>query len=84
MPGPPGGPGRGLPEGLVVQALISQVVVLQVQLPQVAQFTEGTWWDLLQLIVLGGGGGQWRGEPERQPRGKGRAKGRVERGVREP
>ena len=45
-------PGRGSPEGLIVQALISQVVVLQVQLTQVAQLTEGTWWDLLQLVVL--------------------------------
>lgn len=58
---------RGLPEGLIVQALISQVVVLQVQLPQVAQLTEGAWWNLLQLVVLGEGQGA---ESMRQPRGK--------------
>lgn len=36
-----------LPEGLVVQALICQVVVLQIQLPQVTQLTEGPRGDLL-------------------------------------
>lgn len=46
------GPGRGSPEGLIVQALISQVVILQVQLTQVAQLTEDTGRDLLQLVVL--------------------------------
>ena len=51
-------PGSGSPEGLIVQALISQVVVLQVQLTQVAQLAEGTWWDLLQLVVLRDG---WEG-----------------------
>lgn len=55
VPGPAEGPGRDSPESLVVQALVSQVVVLQVQLPEVAQFTEGTWWDLLQFVVLGDG-----------------------------
>lgn len=48
------------PEGLVVQTLISQVVVLQVQLAQAAQLTEGPWGNLLQLVVLGdeGKGGE--------------------------
>lgn len=38
---------RDPPEGLVVQALICQVVVLQIQLPQVTQLTEGPRGDLL-------------------------------------